>query len=283
MILVFGNISYDVILPLKDLPGPHEKVLCEGAVTGFGGSAANTAWWLGKMGIPVRLSGAAGKDIFGEAHLASLEEGGVQVSGVDRVEEGSGMAVVFSLKREKRMIRVPGANAFGRFNPGLLDGCRLVYLSGINVPVRRQFAAEARSRGIPVVCGWHGAQNPGLAAMVDGFIMNADEGERLTGRTDPWEIIRALGGSFAAITLPEGGCVVSDGIELRQVSAPELDPVDRTGGGDAFAAGFLAGFYLGRDLFECGEAGNRLAARVIMGKGARPTITIPEGMFDPGG
>ena len=204
MILIHGSISYDVILPLKDLPGPHEKVICQGAVTGFGGSAANTAWWLGKMGIPVRLSGAAGKDLFGEAHLASLAEAGVQVSGVDRVEEGSGMAVVFSLNREKRIIRVPGANVFGRFNPGLMDGCRLVYLSGINVPVRRQIAAQARSRGIPVVCGWHGAQDPGLAALVDGFIMNADEGERLTGRTDPGEIIRALGASFAAIMVWKG-------------------------------------------------------------------------------
>ena len=282
MILIHGNISYDVVLPLKDLPGPHEKVLCQGAATGFGGSAANTAWWLGKMGIPVRLAGAAGKDLLGEAHLASLKEAGVQVSGVDRVEEGSGMAVVFSLKREKRMIRIPGANLCGRFNPGLLDGCRLVYLSGINAPVRRQFAGEARSRGIPVVCGWHGAQDPGLAPMVDGFIMNADEGERLTGRIDPGEIIRALEVSFAAITLPEGGCAVSDGMEVRHVPAPELDPVDRTGGGDAFAAGFLAGYYLGKDLFECGVVGNRLAARVIMGKGARPEMTIPEGIFDPG-
>lgn len=282
MILVFGNLSYDVILPLKDLPGPHEKVLCDRAVTGFGGSAANTAWWLAKMGIPVRLSGAAGKDLFGEAHLASLKEGGVQVSGVDRVEERTGMAIVFSLRGEKRMIRIPGANACGEFHPELLNGCRLVYLSGINAAIQGLIAWEARSRGVPVVCGWHGAQDPGLTAMVDGFIMNSDEGERLTGRADPGEIIRAMGVSFAAITLPQGGCVISDGNEVRYVSAPELDPVDRTGGGDAFAAGFLAGCYLERNLFECGAAGNRLAARVIMGKGARPEITIPEGMFGPG-
>ena len=261
MILVFGNINYDLYFPLRGLPGPHEKIECPEAAAGFGGSAANTAWWLSRMGIPVALAGAVGRDLFGEEHVRALERSGVLVSGVDRFEESSGLAVVFSLEREKRMIRIPGANACGRFHPELLEKCRLVYLSGVHGPARAAYAREARSRGIPVVCGWHGSEDGELASAVSGFILNADEGKRLTGLDDPTESIRALDVPFAAITLPGGGCVVSRGIEVWEVSALELSPVDRTGGGDAFASAFLAGYYRGLSLPECGALGLGLSRR----------------------
>lgn len=276
MILVVGNINFDILFPVERLPGPHEKMECPDALAGFGGSGANTAWWLGRMGLPVSLAGAVGADPFGEAHLGELEKGGVAVTGVDRVSTLSGMAVVFSFGREKRMIRAPGANRCSKVCPGLLEGCRLVYLSGIHLPASEGYALEAYRRGIPVVCGWHAALDGEIARVVSGYILNADEAERITGLANPEESIAALDSRFAAVTLPRGGCVVSRGIEVQLVHAQEREPVDRTGGGDAFAAGFLAGVYLDRDIRECAAMGNRLAAEVIMKRGARPEIQIPD-------
>ena len=131
------------------------------------------------------------------------------------------------------------------------------------------------SRRIPVICGWHGARDDNMARMAHGFLLNADEAKNLTGMSEPRESIRALDSPLAAITLPRGGCVVSHGIKVQDVTAPELDPLDRTGGGDAFAAAFLAGLYLGKKVAECGSMGNELAAAVIMERGARPEIEIP--------
>lgn len=276
MILVVGNINYDILFPVGRLPEPHEKMECADASAGFGGSGANTAWWLGKMGLPVTLAGAVGADLFGEAHLGELHKAGIMVTGVDRVSELTGMAVVFSLEREKRMIRAPGANRHGSVYPELLEGCRLVYLSGIHLPAVAGYALEASTRGIPVVCGWHGALDSDIAGMASGYILNADEAERITGLGNPEESIAALDTEFAAVTLPRGGCVVSSGIDIQAVPAAELQPVDRTGGGDAFAAAFLAGVYLKRDIRECAAMGNRLAAAVIMERGARPRIPIPK-------
>jgi len=276
MILIVGNINYDIWFPLGRLPDPHEKLECPDAAAGFGGSGANTAWWLARLGLPVTLAGTVGEDLFGEAHLANLEEAGVLTSGVVRVGGPSGLAVVLSRGREKRMIRAPGANLHGEVYPGLLEGCRLVYLSSAHQPARTGYAREAWSRGIPVVCGWHGAGDDSMARMTNGFILNADEAKSLTGISEPKESIKALDSPFAAITLPCGGCVVSRGIKVHEVPAPELEPVDRTGGGDAFAAAFLAGFYRGKEVTRCGSMGNSLAAAVIMEKGARPEISIPE-------
>ena len=276
MILVVGNINYDILFPLERLPGPHEKASCDEAVTGFGGSAANTAWWLAKLGVDVSLAGAVGNDALGKDHLEHLRQAGVDIDGVLLSDTATGIAVVFSLGREKRMVRASGANMTGKVEPDLLNGIGLVYLSGRDIRLLTDYAALARDRGITVICGTHGFMESGLEDTADGFILNADEVRTVTGLGDPEEGIRALDSELAAVTLPAGGCLVARGIDVRKIPSPELDPVDRTGGGDAFAAGFLAGLDKGLDVMKCGEMGNRLAAEVIMGMGARPEIIIPE-------
>jgi ribokinase len=276
MILVVGNMNYDVLLPLDTLPTPHEKMTCESAVAGCGGSAANTAWWLGKLGAPVTMVGAVGLDPMGDAQLADLESAGVDTGGVTRVTEATGLAIIFSLGQEKRMVRTPGANLHNTFHKQLLNGCRLVYLSGADTPVLEQYAREARNAGTTVLCGCHGASDSDIASLVDGYILNSDEVRELTGMDDPEEGVRALDAKLAAVTLPEGGCLVSEGIAVTLVSSPKLDPVDRTGGGDAFAAGYIAGLYQGLSVEECGRLGNELASIVIMGTGARPDMEIPK-------
>ena len=274
MILVVGNINYDILFPLDRLPGPHEKIACDEAHTSFGGSAANTAWWLAKLREEVALAGTAGSDLLGTAHLEHLRDAGVQTQGVNRVDEPTGIAVIFSIGRGKRMVRAPGANLSGRVEPELLGGCDRIYLSGGDTQTLAGYAALAKEKNIPVYCGWHGAMESEVAGLADGFILNSDEVRKVTGLEDPVDGIRALDSEIAAVTLPAGGCLVSEGVEVLEIPAPELDPVDRTGGGDAFSAGFLAGLGKGLGLEECGRWGNALAAAVIMQPGARPDVSI---------
>jgi len=65
------------------------------------------------------------------------------------------------------------------------------------------------------------------------------------------------------VTLIEGG---------KRVDVPvqKVTPVDATGAGDQFAAGFLFGMSTGRDLETCGRMGNLCAAEVISHIGPRP-------------
>jgi len=276
MILVVGNINYDILFPLDRLPGPHEKMVCGEARTGFGGSAANTAYWLARLDTRVTLAGAVGNDALGDAHLACLREAGVNTDGVEQVPYATGIAVIFSLGREKRMVRAPGANLRGKACPELVEECELVYLSGGDTATLAQYARLAKEKGIPVMCGRFSAGEDTLAGLVDGFILNSDEVRMITGLEDPEEGIRALDSRTAAVTLPAGGCLVSKGIQVFKVPAANLDPVDRTGGGDAFAAGFLAGLARGMDAESCGKWGNVMAAAVIMQPGARPEIPVAD-------
>ncbi len=54
----------------------------------------------------------------------------------------------------------------------------------------------------------------------------------------------------------------------------EIVPVDATGAGDQFAAGFLYGYATGQDLETCGRMGCVAAAEVISHYGARPETEL---------
>ncbi|UCF30030.1 MAG: hypothetical protein JSV26_08060 [bacterium] len=280
-ILCIGNINFDILFPIHRMPEQHEKVTCPESMVGFGGSAANTAYWLARLGCDVSLAGTVGDDALGREHIASLAEAGVDTSSVQVVGMPSGIAVVLAREREKRMIRAPGANLAGTFRPEVLDGCGLVFLSGANATVLGPCADAARRAGLTVFSGSGCLGEERVLSASDGFILNSDELEYITGLYDPREGIMALDALSAAVTLPTGGCLISDGIHLHSVEADQVDPVDRTGAGDAFAAGYLAGFARGEPAFNRGVWGNLMAAEVLMGWGARPEIAIP-GALQPG-
>ena len=58
------------------------------------------------------------------------------------------------------------------------------------------------------------------------------------------------------------------------VPVRRVTPVDATGAGDQFAAGFLYGLATGRDLATCGRMGCVAAAEVIGHVGPRPEADL---------
>lgn len=75
----------------------------------------------------------------------------------------------------------------------------------------------------------------------------------------------------------------SDGVTLiregQRVDIPapaRITPVDATGAGDQFAAGFIYGMATGRDLETCGRMGNLCGAEVISHIGPRPEKDMME-------
>jgi sugar/nucleoside kinase (ribokinase family) len=66
------------------------------------------------------------------------------------------------------------------------------------------------------------------------------------------------------------------GAERVAVPVTRITPVDATGAGDQFAAGFLAGMAMGRDLETAGRMGVAAAAEVIRHVGPRPKRPLSE-------
>jgi ribokinase len=286
MILTAGNINHDIQIVTDRLPRSHEKMVCSDTLSGPGGSAANTAHWLSVMGASVRMAGCVGSDTAGREQVKLLSDQGVDVSSVLTVEAATGLAVVLSMHNEKRMIKVPGANAAAVTADDLgafLEDVTIVYLSGDNESLMGSICQRAEKAGIRVVLGGTTTASEKLLAMANGAILNHDEAREITGLDKPVDAIAALDLEMAAITLEGGGCLVTKGIESQLVPLPSVIPVDRTGGGDAFAAGFLAALERGMPVTAAGQWGNILASEVIMARGARPAIAIPSALDPPAG
>jgi ribokinase len=119
--------------------------------------------------------------------------------------------------------------------------------------------------------------------------MNREEIERLTGdgfKSGAREIMKS-GCRIVVVTLGKGldkgkvGMVtayIHDGKQEYEVESEEVTsklPLESTGAGDAFAAGFIFGFLRGKKLEECGLLGDIMASFGIRAIGARkglPTL-----------
>ena len=66
----------------------------------------------------------------------------------------------------------------------------------------------------------------------------------------------------------DGVTIVADG-QRTDVGVQRIVPVDATGAGDGFAAGFLYGLAQGRDMQTCGRMGCAVAGEVIRHVGPR--------------
>src|SRR5882724_4334106 len=84
MLLIFGSINADLIVPVARLPHPGETV----------------------------LAGAVGPDPFARVALSLLQRDGVDTSLVRKVEQPTGCAAIMVSSTGENMIAVaPGANA----------------------------------------------------------------------------------------------------------------------------------------------------------------------------
>jgi sugar/nucleoside kinase (ribokinase family) len=79
-----------------------------------------------------------------------------------------------------------------------------------------------------------------------------------------------------AITMGEKGSCIISADKIISVGAVSTGVIDSTGAGDMYAAGFINGWLLGKDLYTCGRMGSILAAEIISHYGARPEKPLLE-------
>lgn len=288
-IVVFGDVIDDIVVvpsgPIRvdtDTPSSirHRP----------GGSAANTAAWLGFAGAPVDFVGLVGEgDV--DRHSAELAAVGVTPHLTAHPTLPTGAIVVLVDGQNRSMLTERGANA--ELGPddvtdALLDSAAIVHFSGYSIFASRdldgfrRLLGRTRSRGIQV------SVDPGSAGFLDDFgvdrflelidgasilLPNLEEGRVLTGLHDPEAIAVALGTRFdlVAVTLGSAGVVVvSEGAACIHTLAVEHRIVDPTGAGDAFSAGFLESWLRLRDPQRAAAAGVTLAAQAVSITGGRP-------------
>ena len=93
-ILVIGSSNTDMTVKTKELPRPGETVLGGVFTMGAGGKGANQAVAAQRLGGNVKFICKVGKDIFGDNSIAQYEKEGLDVSGILRSDQPSGVALI---------------------------------------------------------------------------------------------------------------------------------------------------------------------------------------------
>jgi sugar/nucleoside kinase (ribokinase family) len=240
------------------------------------------------MGLAPAVVGRVGGDVFGRVVAEMLREQRVDVSAL-LVSPGcdtSQTLIVNVAGEDRRFIHTFGANAEFRaadIPAERVARCRVLYLGGylvmpqVNPDELAGTFAAARRAGtrtvLDVVTPGSGDYLPRLERLlpqVDVFLPNNHEAELITGERDPLrqaEAFHGLGVGTAIITMGGAGTLlVSERLRLKAGVYP-VECVDGSGGGDAFAAGYIYGMLDGRGPEDCLRVASALGASCVRAVG----------------
>jgi len=260
LICVLGDAHLDVVVRVSG-PVAAETDTPARTLVGVGGQAANVAAWIAALGGRARLITARGRDPAAQLVAAELARRGVDLTGP--VRDGR-TGVVVSLSDAGRSRSMLTGRGVGPELPAVdarwLAGCAWLHLpaySLVSWPVRDAALAAAghvARRSVDLsstaaVAAFGVARfRELLAGLAPAVVFGTEAEAALVGDVPGAEMVVKLG--------PDGVRIGGRGYPARPA-----DPVDATGAGDAFAAGYLVGGV---------ELALQAAARAVSRMGAMP-------------
>lgn len=260
-----------------------------------GGSAANVAVWASRSGLATRFIGKIGVDRFGQLALEDLNREGVHAHLVETEAHSTGSVAVFvDHTGQRSMVSGHGADFYLMSSELPTDAIttsshlHLTAWSFFTDPPRsaaRKAARLAQSTGATVSFdpgSFQMIQEMGVDSFlgftsdlaIDILLPNKEEGQVLTGCSDPVDIARSLTTLFPnaliVLKLDADGALVLEGDTATHVPPATNNLVDATGAGDSFAGAFLARYLRGGTALEAAQFATQVSAWVIEHVGARP-------------
>ncbi len=256
-LLALGSTNADFVVRVERLPDGAGATVGDPLLRTSGGKAANRAVLAARLGVPAALLSCVGDDDLASQALAGPRAANVDVAGVRQRPGTTGYsAVTVDDGGDKAIVVVLGAN--GRWGDesaevaeevvAAPDGSVLVV--DVEVPPVLVVAAltAAHGRGFVTILdpAPPGQVTDELLALGDHVTPDEREASELTGiRIASIEDARRAAVSLrnrsvrhAHVKLSGGGCVTAGPQGVFITDAPEdLDVVDTTGAGDAFAGG----------------------------------------------
>lgn len=269
-----GNIYCDFVFSgLSSTPVLGEEQRTDRFTLTVGGGAFITAAGLVRLGVRAGARAYVGRDLLGDFQLAALRREKIDLSQVIRHPKlGAGITVAFSTDADRGFLTYPGcADDSGRrlrtLDLAALRRAHHVHFPGMPQPfgdrLRLLDGLAAAHVTTSLDIGW----NPNrygdstfrdVIRRVTIFLPSWRDAQWLTGRTRPEDAVKTLGDLVAVPVIKlgaDGAIGLEDGRPVR-VGPLRVTPVDTTGAGDAFDAGFLWAYLRGESVRRCLLAGN---------------------------
>jgi len=292
-VLSVGLVVADhVCAPVAHLPAAGGLVTTDNMILTTGGGASNAAVDLRKMNVSVAVAASVGDDAFGRIVREMLEANSIDTTALKVSRRPTSQTMIVNVAgQDRRFIHLVGAYAdftAADIPLDLVRRCKVLYL-GYFLIMPNLRAEElipvfeaGRKAGAKIVVD---VATPGkqdyvsrlekLLPHVDVFLPNQDEAELILGERDPRKqatAFRKMGAKTVVITMGgEGSVLVNDRSRLSAGTYP-TELVDGSGGGDAFAAGFIYGLLKGMDEEDCLRVASALGASCVRAIGTTPGV-----------
>ena len=274
-VLTAGHVNWDVTLRIERFPDPDGEVPIRSQRQSGGGSAANVAAALAALGVDTGLVGSVGDDDNGLLARRELERSGVDLEGL-RIVEDADTAVKYILVDDDGEVAVLGNDGVNEaVRPADLEPRRIAEAMHVHLTSQRPDTAGRLAR----------------LASEAGVTVSIDPGRRLAERdydealshadvifANDREVEAVLEETYLASDFRDRILAIKYGGDGAEVHTPEgsfrhpgfdVEPVDTTGAGDAFAAGFIRTYLETDDVERVLEFANACGALAASVEGAR--------------
>lgn len=263
------------------------KIELDHIVHTTGGGATNAAVTFARLGLKTAAMCRVGDDSAGRDLIIDLHRDGVDTTLIRRVPRGAtGYSTLLTATGGERTVLVyRGVSATFTPKDLSLNDCHAhwFYLTSLggNLALSKKIIQHA------VKCRTSVAWNPGKKEIQKGFAawksffphvtivnMNREEAESLTGKKTLPEIFTTLHRKNGVTLITDGdkGAYAAFGSEMLFVGTRGIKATSRTGAGDAFGSGFLAGYVKTKDVKQSLAIATLNAESVIQQVGAKAGI-----------
>lgn len=293
-VVCLGILVADVIAkPVDEWPERGKLVLVDQMELHSGGCAGNTAIGLNRIGIQAGLIGKVGDDGFGDFLIDFMKGQGIDTRGIVKDSEShtSATMVMVHGDGERSFVHYLGANARlseADMDLGLAQEAKILHIAGsflmpgFDGQPTAHVLRQAREMGLTTCLdtAWDSRGNwmkllaPCLP-FVDICLPSIEEARMLTGKKVPPDIAEALlarGVKTVGLKMGRAGCYLRTQDQEFLIPAYDISPMDATGAGDAFVAGFLTGVVKRWDLEETGRFANAVGAVCTLAMGTTDGI-----------
>jgi sugar/nucleoside kinase (ribokinase family) len=299
IISVLGDSNVDMSLLLSDVNKLNPPSLSSG------GTCANVAAGLSKLGLKVKFFGTVGNDIYGKYVLEEMKNDNVNTQNLILLEEHSTAMVIGIVQpnSERSLFVWPpegGAHEYLEFS--LIDREHLLesdwlHVSGIslrNDPIKTTMIEVMKlfkDNNIPISFDLNiRAELWGLdsefketvykaISYCDYIFGNSDEEIiPLTEKKTINEAAKTIIKGDQTLICRNGSknVLVFNKNNLIRREVFKISPKDSIGAGDAFNTGFISGILKGKAIDEAIDYGNAVAAYKLLGYGARHLPNVKE-------
>ncbi|SLN14845.1 5-dehydro-2-deoxygluconokinase [Falsiruegeria litorea R37] len=270
-----------------------------------GGSVANTIAGAGTLGLDAAFIGRVHDDALGRFYADAMNEGGVDFVNppVPSGELPTSRSMIFvSPDGERSMNTYLGISSelsSEDVSKDVAGNSQIMFLEGYLFDKDKgksaflEAARDCRDGGgktgiaisDPFCVERHRADFLSLIENELDFVIGNEDEIKSLFETDDLEAALAKTAEICPLVVctrsGDGVSVLSNGQRI-DVPVEKIVPVDATGAGDQFAAGFLYGMATGRDLETCAKIGCVCAREVISHIGPRPEANMQELLRDAG-